>query len=260
MEPPRKSSVSAPGPGPPAGPWSPPATDPETLSRRRPRGQWPGRAAGAFTHFSATGVRSDHLVGTQHPGGKHHRGVRPHSYPARRGPRRHPSRPGAAAAASHRACAHQPARQVPAIVAVDLAEQAPQVGQRAAAWLGPTKPISDPGVQSVQLPNPLDLSRIGVWHLSTRPPEVGERRAHYPNRTAAVGVTGAAGGEHPSGLWPTRAVRGRWRGIPAAGWHRWRTPATSVEGGVVRAGMVDWRDAGGSDENCGTKLYERVGA
>jgi hypothetical protein len=57
--------------------------------------------------------------------------------------------------------------QVPAVLAVDLAEQALQVGQGAAARLGPTKPPSDPGMQSIQLPSPpLDLSRIGVWHLS----------------------------------------------------------------------------------------------
>jgi hypothetical protein len=57
--------------------------------------------------------------------------------------------------------------QLPAVLAVDLAEQALQVGQRAAAWFGPTKPPSDPGVQGVQPSSPpLDLSRIGVWHLS----------------------------------------------------------------------------------------------
>jgi hypothetical protein len=56
--------------------------------------------------------------------------------------------------------------QVPAVLAVDLAEQALQVGQRPAARLRLTKPPSDPGMQGVQLPGPpLDLNRIGVWHL-----------------------------------------------------------------------------------------------
>jgi hypothetical protein len=57
--------------------------------------------------------------------------------------------------------------QVPAVLAVDLAEQPLQVGQGPATRLRPSKPTSDPCMQRAQLSTPyLDLDRIDVWHLS----------------------------------------------------------------------------------------------
>ena len=65
-------------------------------------------------------------------------------------------------------------------------------------------------MQGVQLPgSPLDLNRIGVWHLSHPPPEVGERPAHYPNQTAAVGVSPILACEGKSNVKLERRTRTR---------------------------------------------------
>jgi len=78
--------------------------------------------------------------------------------------------------------------QVPAVLAVDLAEQALQVGQRPAARLHPTKPLADALVQLDQPVRPHPGLFLGLLDLAARP-----RRAPRCLRRVAASLDRKAG-------------------------------------------------------------------